>query len=676
MSGSKRRKLWTWDLEAFSWDQVCCAVLMSEDGDVERLTGTPQQILASAAAHMLRVRGTYVAHYGGGYDVPLLLNAHKFQKIVLTGSNILSAEDGQTLKLRDSYPWFLCPLAKLGEAVGMAKGNVDRSALHLLTMKEILDYCENDCGVLLKGVQAAQAFQDSYGADRAWTAGSSAVSIMRALEPGTWAALVRHALPVDDVKEALQCVRGGRVECMVRGRVDPVWVYDIKSSYPARYATQPVGIGLRHAGPDDHECCVWRCQWVWPHRRLIPPALDDATMTGVGLCEAWLIDEEIDAFRSCGVEVKRLEGIAPQMILPLGQSFAREMFAAKESTGPARAFSKVWLNSLHGKLSEDPIKEAFTAWRPARSVGPDPRRAGRSWWRYFEVNSPDWFTAHPHAQPIAAAQILGRARVALWRIDNALQMAGWDVYYNDTDSVMTNCPPDKMPVPLGKELGQLALEGGPYTGLFLGPKAYLLLDADGKVAKQALKGIPLRSYANGVLDSKTIFREAERPSPSRPEGEKGTDIRLQVFETALRDPRGARCLKDGVTSFLRGLGNAESKDPTTVEHWRRAPFVRDVKPSGRGKVFATEVSAKSWAYLTSLEIAALEIVRALPMPAARWAARNEDARRYLLDSGFVLVSEPSGKPHLTHAGMAWLKKMGGGDLPPPVDDDDDLDDQE
>lgn len=638
----KRR--WAWDVEASDplqpWDGATMAVVKSEDGDCERFIGA--DCLESMATHMQKARGTYIAHFGGGYDVPLLLNYWRPKKIVLSGSNILIAEDARDLQLRDSYPWWLCSLAKIGEACGLPKMDVDRAQMERLTLDEQVKYCERDVDVLLRGVDEASRFLQHHGAKHAWTAGQSAARLVEALEPGSWRALKANRCTTVDVMEMLTsgAVRGGRVECGARGVVEGVHVYDIKSSYPARYATRDVGIGLRRAVPGD-TVGVWRCSWRWTDRRRIPPALDQQTMCGAGDCESWLIDDEITAFESCGVKVTRHEGWAADEVLPIGQEFAEVMYRAKEGTGPERAFSKVFLNAWHGKATMSPLQEQFTAWLPKKywEPGGEPRRVpegpkGGWWHRYLTLDGDKNGLLRPFQQPIMGALILGRARVALWEIDDALYRAGWPVLYNDTDSVMTTCPPESMPVPLGKELGQLAYEGGPFTAYFLGPKAYCLTDPmTGQVKKCALKGVPHKSYADGIFDGE-LFREArgiERLKGMGPFSRKGPgrDVRVQLFERALRS--SARALKDGLSTFLTGARGVGDEDPGV---WKRAPVIRTIRPCGRGKFHETP---STYEYLATIEVNAAALLHNLPDTYERaTVARSQATVDFALAKGLMV----------------------------------------
>jgi hypothetical protein len=62
----------------------------------------------------------------------------------------------------------------------------------------------------------------------------------------------------------------------------------------------------------------------------------------------------------------------------------------------------------------------------------------------------------------------------------ALLDRGWGVYYTDTDSLHTNCPPGSFPGQLGSACGEWQIEAGPVEALYLGPKFYGLRRPRGK----------------------------------------------------------------------------------------------------------------------------------------------------------------------------------------------------
>lgn len=587
----KKRKRWWWDLEATDWDQPLCAAAVSDQGDEVTFWGG--DCLERIADMMEDLGGTWCAHAGGIYDVPMLMNTGRprFESLILSGSTILAAEGGgPRLKCRDTYPATLASLKKLGSWVGVEKMDVDRAHLESVDNATTLEYCLQDCRVLRAAVQAFQGYLDSQEARNAWTAGAAALNLLRALEPGTWEILARHRVEGAQLVQACGAVRGGRVECWARGRVDLVYSYDFKSSYPARYARDLLGVGCRPAKPGDR-WALWRCRWYWPHRRRRPPALDQATNAGAGWCEAWLCPEELDAFESVGVYPERIEGWAATAVIPFGQHFAREMYAQKERGVP---WAKVFLNSLHGKLSENPIKDQWTRSYPAKhwSGAGEPERF-RDWWHSYDLALEDDGKGPTHAHPVGAGIILGRARAALWQVIRAIEDAGGEVYYCDTDSVHCNLRPDQMPVPLGHEVGDLATEAGPCVGYYLGPKAYLLTDATtGEPVKSALKGVPLHWYKEGIVEEDKLTG-ARRWRQAEPH-EKARDVRRELFEYALAHPlTGAQAQKGGISGFVQGLKARGGQ-------WKKQTLVRTIRPTGRGKTFGK--GPTWWAYQTPVEV--------------------------------------------------------------------------
>jgi hypothetical protein len=366
--------------------------------------------------------------------------------------------------------------------------------------------------------------------------------------------------------------------------------------------------------------------------------------------------------------------VGPVTEISLGQIFVRVLYGEKEN---GSYYAKVWINSAHGKWSEHPEKDCYTLFRPSRYLEREGLEPEGPYWHWSEIKDMEGKgLCPPHCQPIAAMQTLSRARVHLWRIDWALQQAGWEVYYNDTDSVMTNCPPERMPVALGKELGMLAYEHGPCKGYFLGPKAYLLLNDNNEVVKQALKGVPLKSYKDGLWDKddegRVYAREARRARPGRP-AEQGHDIREEVFRAALQG--GARCYKEGVTSFLRGLSGVVKEktiDGETVHvresmKWQRASLTRDIRTSGRGKSFGDKPG--EWVYLTTQEMNLAVFLNMLPAKRGHWERQSEGIRRRCIEEQLVTLSPL--KIILTEKGRAMLTTLTQGadlsDMPDPSD---------
>ncbi|MEI6481043.1 MAG: hypothetical protein WCO19_01930 [Candidatus Saccharibacteria bacterium] len=611
--------LWTWDIETTEWDQVRCVVAISENGDVERFAGAGA--LERCDDLMMKAKGTWCAHAGGIFDTLLLTNVRSrpWQELVMSGTAVLCAKD-KSLKVRDTFRWWLAGLGKVGqyleklEAEKRARGeaaepvgtwkkkDVDRGRIAHLSDVECMDYCESDTRILLKGVQEAQKYLLDRGARKAWTAGACALALLQKLEPAGWELLRRHSLDLETAIHAGRCVRGARVEAWALGTVPKVYSYDLKSAYPSAYADKKIGIGAIRLNPGDKDRpgSVWRCRWCWMARDRIPPVTDDATGAGAGWCEAWLIPSEWEALNNdpdCKDLVK-LEGWAPERMVPIGQVFAKELFAEKEN---GSFFAKVFLNSLHGKFSEHPIKECWQSGeKPTEFYGAAPELVDHTYWRFCKESLDKNGRCPSHIQPLAAAHILGRTRMALFRIIEAVQKAGGEVYYCDTDCVHTSLAPHEMPVELGNGLGQLAFEGGPYVGMYLGPKAYCLVKetplAGGAVAlvaaKGACKGVPWNSLVDGIREGGELGGHVFRQARDR---EHGQDLRMDVFTEAITRRGGARVQKGGIASWVTGL--------RLKEGWRKVETTRTLKPAERAKTFDREAGTPTaWSYRTPAEV--------------------------------------------------------------------------
>lgn len=613
-------RLWAYDFEATEWDKPRCAVAISEKGDVERFSGPDS--FEQMATFQQEVGGTWAAHAGGIYDTLLISKYRKkpWREVIMSGSAVLCAKD-KSLKLRDTFRWWLSGLKKVGEylekleakkrdagepaaPVGTyKKKDVDRKRIEDLTEAEALKYCESDDEILLQGIHVARQYLTERGARGAWTAGASALALLESLEPSTWAMLDAFAVKYETAIAAGSIVRGARVEPWALGRVDAVYVYDLKSAYPASYANEPVGLGAKKLRPNDpHEPgTVWRVRWCWPWRDRIPPVLDMATGAGHGWCEAWVVEQELAELEDY-VGVQKIEGWAPEIMARVGQKFVRDMYEEKEA---GSFFGKVYLNSFHGKFSESPIKECWTHERPRQWHGPAPEKLG-DYWRYFKIDRDKKGFCRRHVQPLAAAHILGRTRATLWGWIRAVTEAGWEVYYCDTDSVHTNCPPDKMPRPLGVKLGMLAFEGGPFVGYYVGPKAYCLVDpTTGVPQKGALKGVPWKDLADGVALDVDLY--GGRTFRAARGAEVGRDVRLDVFLDALEKQAGARVVKEGIASWVQGLRRKAG--------WSRSEIERTISPQEGGKIFRG--GPTTWGYLSPTERMAFQMENPKAVPEIR-----------------------------------------------------------
>lgn len=470
-STAATRPFAVFDIESESWDQFTLATAVTSSGHVERLE-TREDLQAFAESW----EGRLAAHSGGTFDFLFLKGK---DNVLLTGSRILSATVGKA-RLLDTFPMMPMSLKKIGKAVGLEKLEVDRQKLHELTREEVFAYCERDSRVLERALHQHRDFCLSIPhREPSWpsTAGATAVYCAEAFEPEGVRHMGRYPLDPDTWVDHAGAVQGGRCELWHLGNVPgPVYAYDVKSSYPARYLEAPLPVGPWR--PVSHEVsgvpAVWRVRFKQPHNRL-PVLSADGVFCHEG--EGWATSEELTAARAeLGARVEVLYGWVTARVLPFGQVFVRRLYALKEAGSP---FAKVCLNALHGKFGQRLLSATY------RRNGPE------EYVRDEELSLPRWYQ-----RPLVEAHILARARVALWRAMDRLHRKGYRVLYTDTDSIHTDCPPEEFPgatgAVLGGELGQWELKGCAREALYLAPKTYALRWEDGSVFI-ASKGLPQKS---------------------------------------------------------------------------------------------------------------------------------------------------------------------------------------
>lgn len=490
----KRAKRWAVvDIEAPKWSQFALGVMIDDQGEVSHF-----DTLDGYCRGVADFDGRVFAHNGGNYDF-LFLN--QLQDVSLSGPRAVRARHGKA-HLSDSFPLFPMSLKALGQAVGVLKQELAYEDLEPLLAtpegrEKVFAYCEQDCRVLRAGILSHQRFCEQVPhPEPRWpgTAGSTAVYCAEAWEPEAVAELKRHTLDLHSYDSHRSAVIGGRCEAWQLGPVEgPIYCYDVKSSYPARYFEGPMPVGpyVRTSHERVGQQGVYWCRFTQDPSR-IPLLSAEGVFCHSG--EGWLTSEEMAAAREEGFRLEVLHGFVSLVSIPFGMRFATELYRLKEAGEP---FAKVCLNALHGKLGEQLIHDTY------RTTKGD----HRSFWRNSELALPAW-----HQRPLMEAFILARARIALWRQMDALHRAGHRVLYTDTDSIHTTADESafrRCGGVLGKSPGQWEVKAVATRAIYLARKAYALETPDAKDKSGAplphqfaLKGFP------SLLHSWELFERA------------------------------------------------------------------------------------------------------------------------------------------------------------------------
>jgi hypothetical protein len=181
------------------------------------------------------------------------------------------------------------------------------------------------------------------------------------------------------------------------------------------------------------------------------------------------------------------------------------------STGPAKLFFKLMLNSLYGKFGQHSKHSDFQSYDTEIGQELEPFKDLRTTINYEGINYmlyEDYFTSKIDADApysvLIASEITANARLINYDYQKAIGFA--NVLYTDTDSFF--CYYDfKMPEKyIGNEIGQLKNDK---TGMFklFAPKSYIFIDDEDNKKYDVLKGI--KKSANKISENtykQSVFR--------------------------------------------------------------------------------------------------------------------------------------------------------------------------
>lgn len=555
MSCKDRASIYVFDIETTNWVDFLCAASSSLDGKEQEVFGT----LTALCQYIEEKGGTWISHYGGGFDNLLVMDRlPKADKVILAGSRILRAqwqsktrklENGQRLVFRDSFPWWQTSLAKIGKFLGEPKfQELDASDLGQYDPSLVAAYCQQDVEVLRKGVIETIDFLEERRSF-AWTAGSSAVNLLRYYEPDTYALLKQHRIKGDTLDKWLpqRIIRGGRVEVFHYGERPCVYAYDINSSYPTNMCAAPLPFGLKETGSESDEA-LYKATWFRDGDETPAYVLGEGGR-GAGECAAWVTREEMEYLKSDPYYVKGSFDVERILYAEgwswIGLRFVHSLYSRKKQ---GCFFSKVFLNSLTGKAGQgwtapvyvDPCVGCINNCKKCE-YGP------REYQCIEEAPSKkEGALAAPFQQPLLGAFILGRARIMLTKALAGLAENGWEIYYCDTDSIHTNCPPEHITqfLSLGDNLNEWKVENNGERACYTAPKTYMIGE------KKRGKGIDTKaldySHYLWMADGKYVETDRGGVTKFRSALAHGEDTREQsLVRNVTRVSRGKTILLSG-----------------------------------------------------------------------------------------------------------------------------------
>jgi len=521
------------------------------------------------------------AHAGGRFDHRFLIpeidrRGWDFRAALSGGSIVLmtASHGGKKMFFADSFRLMPSALKAIGKTINLEKLDVNRSHMETLSKEEQLTYCFRDCDIVLKGLQSMRSALTSVNADFAftlasvasrWVRRSPSIDFNKFYRPKD-GKLIYDPQMVEADAWCMPAYFGGRCEVFKMGEIKgPVYYYDIVSSYPCSMQFElplyfrgffpppdnrsPSSIEryLSYSGITEATVKIPKC-FIGP---LCVPLNGRLTFPYGQVRGRWTNIELMAAYKR-GVEIEphgqaRYEGVP--FLRNFVDTFYRLRKAAKEARDPFLIYAyKILLNSLYGKLVETLDRSAYVTsrWEIERA-----KKAGAT---VVSTKVPGVYCIQsqeegPFRHVAAGAYVTAYSRLRLLEGLEAAREAGGELYYCDTDSVMTNVRLDHL---AGTELGQWQHEHTFSALEIVLPKVYRAVEQDSGKVLYRCKGVP-------------IVRENE--PPDYPE------IRWQAFKQYAKtgDPEMARILgRDGLSGFVADI-NAGTLRP------RRQTLLRCLK---------------------------------------------------------------------------------------------------
>lgn len=464
------------------------------------------------------------AHYGGSFDYLHMLPCFMALDDGYDISLIPVASSIQALKVqRGRYVWTFLDSYKL-IPTGLEKAAKALGAEHL--KEEGFDYdlheddpawrryLEQDCRTNYEILEKFHAIiENELGGEVGMTLASTS---MKTFRRGYLARPIERCTQTHAL--AREGYYGGNTQMFVR-EAKNLHYYDINSSYPAAMM-QPVPVSYLGKLEGKPSAMVRagaigmvraRVQWYedTPYPCL-PYRLPQKLVYPTGSFEGVWSSEELEYAEALGCRVTWLEGEWYHTAAVFSE-YMTTLYAYRDKSSPSYSepvsyVAKLLANTLYGKFGQNPIRERIVITSGDEDYPLEARPANDDDdCRIFYVTEE---SDADYIIPQIAAVITARARIRLHRYIILADMQGATVAYVDTDSILTTADLSEHCSPV---LGALKDEGHgcTFTGHFIQPKLYKLVNEQTSEVKIAMKGFRDRSEEtfNRARDGEIIYRD-------------------------------------------------------------------------------------------------------------------------------------------------------------------------
>ena len=329
-----------------------------------------------------------------------------------------------------------------------------------------------------------------------------------------------------------EAYRGGRVEVYKRYGKN-LYMYDVNSLYPhvMKNFDYPCGRYTLYNGLDAQSRLI-----VMKKRRNtlgiveatvdipkqdicpLPAVISGKLIFAYGKIRFnWCTEELFYAVENFGVKVLRVHKLVEweDKVKPFTNFVDKFYRLKKDNKGNAKgAVGKLILNSLYGKFGMKEERERYISkeelqirkglFKEEAKIKNEIKLLGKTFYVCEEQFWTDYILVH------IAAYITAYARLELLKKMKELKDKGYTIYYCDTDSIFTDCPPGEFGNVDDKELGYWSLDKELEEAIFIAPKTYSFITKDGK-NKTKMKGV-FREHVlyyeamKKTFESKVLFK--------------------------------------------------------------------------------------------------------------------------------------------------------------------------
>jgi len=443
------------------------------------------------------------SHNGGKFDILALYECFRehldeFQDYsyqpIMQGSRIMSFKiydhNRHRWEFRDSFSLLPRSLSYLCQSFKPDHIKLERPSTVFENDPDTwIRYCKNDCISLYEILQKFNSIIEDIQGSIGYTIASTSL--------GTF----RKKFLKNDLQTYFRYndffrrgYYGGRVEIFnmyARENGKPYYLYDVNSMYPyVMYSNEfpisrPRRMNYKHVEECFGRCGIMECEITTPDDLYIPilpyHREDKKLVFPLGHWKGVYEYSFIEEAYKYGYDIKILRSWEFDSEY-LFKDFVDYFYTLKNnSSGAEKEIYKLVLNSLYGKWGELPKRKQIITDPDASFIGKYPYDT------FFGYAIKEYEQYSAYHLPCISIRVTALAQVHLYRVMQKIMRMGGEIYYCDTDSIVTDIRLDT-----SQELGGLGLECTFKEGIFLLPKTYILhlydMDKEGKDLKIKIKG--------------------------------------------------------------------------------------------------------------------------------------------------------------------------------------------